>query len=402
MKSLSKFVMLVAITVAFMSCEKDDTPVQPDKGDILISNLLPNPEGTSGSAFMQLINNLESAEYSNTIALPASYGVPPIIIGQDVYLLPGWVMATNMLEKYTRINGELVKQGVYELDPGTGANSLVVKGDKAYVSLCMHGKILIINHTNMTKLGEIDLSSYGVGDNNPDPAIAIIRDDLLYVGLNQLASGQYNPDPMRATTDILIIDTKTDTPVKMISKDGFSMPTKPEADENSIFMDEKGDIYVNCISGFGFLGHGAGFLRIKNGETEFDDSYAFDITQTAIDGEEQNADYLISTYYTDNGMLYATGNINAYYSMPEPNYFADMCVIPLEIDIYKQTIKKVPGLPMSCNYGFSVGAIDNTLYFGLATTTNKGFYSYNTLTKEASSEPIIKVEGYSGVIIKFE
>ncbi len=401
MKNGLKIIMVALFVAAFTSCDDDDK-VQPDKGNVIISNLQPNPTGTSGSAFMKLINTLEAADYGNTTALPASYGVPPIIVGQDLFLLPGWTMASNMIEKYSRIDGELIKQGTYELDPGTGANSLVVKGNKAYVSLCMHGKILIIDHTTMTKVGEINLSEYGVGDNNPDPAIAIIRDDLLYVGLLQLASGQYNPDPKRATADMLIIDTKTDKPIKMISKDGFSMPTKPEADEQSLFMDEKGDIYINCISGFGFIGHGAGLLRIKKGETEFDESYAFDITKTAIEGETQKADYLINIFYTKGGMLYGTANINAYYSTPEPKYFSDMSVIPLEIDIYKQTIKKITGLPMSCNYGFSVGAIDKTVYFGLATTNDKGFYTYNTTSKEASSQPVIKVEGYPGVIRSFE
>ena len=402
MKIVLKITVIGLLILSLVSCEKNDSNDQPDKGDILISNRTPNPDGISGSAFMQLIDNTKSNEYNNTTALPASYGVPPIIIGQDVYLLPGWPMLTNMLEKYTRLNRELVKQGAYELDPGSGANFIVVKGNKAYVSLCMHGKILILNHTNMTKIGEIDLSAYGVGDNNPDPSVAIIRDDLLYVGLNQLAGGQYTSDPKRATTDVLIIDTKTDTPLKMISKEGFSMPTRPETDEKSIFMDEKGDIYINCISGFGFIGQGAGLLRIKNGETEFDDSYAFDITQTTIEGEKHKADYIISVLYVGNGIMYATANINAYYSVPEPNYFADMCVIPLKMDIYNKTMTKIPGLPMSSSLGFTVNAIGDEIFFGLATTNDKGFYTYNTSTGEASATPVIKVKGYPEMINKFE
>ncbi|MCT4638051.1 MAG: hypothetical protein N4A72_10100 [Bacteroidales bacterium] len=402
MKFLSQLTLVSLLILSIVSCKKDDDNNENGKGDILISNLIPNPDGVSGSAYMQLISNVEPKEYDNQTAFPASYGVPPVVIGKDIYLLPGWSMLTNKIEKYSRINGELVKQGQYDLNPGTGANAITVKGNKAYVSLCMQGKILILDHTNMTKIGEIDLSKYGEGDNNPDPAISIIRDDLLYVGLNQLASGQYNPDPARATADVLIIDTKTDKPLKKITKDGFSMATKPEADDKSIFMDEKGDIYINCISGFGFIGHGSGMLRIKKGETEFDDSYALDITKTTIPGINHKADYLINICYAGNGIMYATANINALYSKPEPNYFADMCVVPLKIDIYNKTVSKISGIPMSCNFGFSVNCIGNQVFFGLATKDDKGFYSYNPATDKASTAPVVKVKGYPGLIYEFK
>ena len=350
---------------------------------------------------MRLVEDLSPAHYNNEMAIPVSMGTPPIIIGDDVFTVPGWTMSTVYLEKYSHINNQLIKQGEFELPSESGANYVMVKGNIAYISMCMLGKIQIIDHTTMEDLGVIDLSEYGVGDNNPDPAISIIRDDILYVALNQLVGG-YAPDMTRAKADVALIDTKTNKVIKVITSEaGFSMPTKPEADANSIFMDENKDIYINCISGFGFLGHKAGFLRIKNGETEFDNDYAFDVTQTNIEGEDQNADYLITIQYAGNGKLYATANINAYFSK-EPNYFTDRSVVPLELDLNNKTIKRLTNLPASSNFGWSVRLVDNKILFGLATEKDKGFYTYDPVTGEASHEAVVKVNGYPGVILQIK
>lgn len=347
MKNISKLAVVNLLILVLFSCEKDDEPKVLNTGDIIITSRLINPDGFSGSAYMQIIDDINPAEYDNNTAFPSSWSVTPVVIGNDVYVLPGWSDQTNKLEKYTLVNGNLEKQGEYLLPTGSGAINCVTKGDKAYISLNYLGKLLIINHKTMEKITELDLSQYGVGDNNPDPAIMLIRDNLLYVGLNQLVNG-FSSDPMRPMVDILIIDTDTDQILKMItdSTSGMSMPTHPESDFKSIFMDENKDIYINCVSGFGFIGHKAGFLRIKAGETEFDDSYSFDVTQTDVEGEEFSPSYIMRVQYAGNGKMYANGDILERYSMPEPNFFEDRTAICLEIDLKAKTLKKL-NLPHS-------------------------------------------------------
>jgi hypothetical protein len=279
--------LCVIFSFVFTSCSDSDDNNEIASGNILISTMIPNKDGVSGNAFMQLIDNVEKASYNNQKALQASYSVAPIVIGNEIFLLPGWSNKTGKLEKYSFDNNILVKKGEYELDSNSGAVNCVAYKDKLYVSYNYLGKIVIIDKDKLTKIKEIDLSKYGVGDNNPDPAIMVERDGLLYVGLCQLVGG-YAPDPKRQAVDILIVDLNSDTVLKMItqSTSGMSMPTKPESDENSIFIDENNDIYINCISGFGMLGQKAGFLRIKDGETEFDADYIFDVTNTSIKNEE--------------------------------------------------------------------------------------------------------------------
>ncbi|NLD50360.1 MAG: hypothetical protein GX660_24740, partial [Clostridiaceae bacterium] len=202
----------------------------------------------------------------------------------------------------------------------------------------------------MSLVKEIDITSFGVGDQNPDPSAMLIRDNLLYVGLIQAVGGYY-PAPERPYADVLIVNTDNNEVVKMITQStaGVSYPTRA-IDPYSIFMDENKDIYVVCLGGFGALsGHNSGVLRIKAGETEFDNSYQFVFNTTPVTGEANPTDLMHAVKYYANGKMYATANLPVYYSNPI-NYVEDRTVIPVEIDIYAKTIKTL-GLPHSNSFG---------------------------------------------------
>ncbi|MFA8436716.1 MAG: hypothetical protein ACEPOZ_19570 [Marinifilaceae bacterium] len=400
---MNRVVKLIALSLLvgfFSACDKDDDHSEPqiEGGDVLMSTMVPNPDGRTCSVYMQLIDNknLEAASYTNATAIPAYFACPPVVVGDDVYLLPGWAMESDLLKKYSRIGGKLVEQGSLTLPAQSGANNLVVKGEKAYISLSMKGKILIVNPNTLAKLGEIDIKKYGVGDENPDPAMMIIRGKYLYVGLNQLLGGYY-PAPDRACSDVLIIDTEKDEVVKMIteSASGISMPTKPEADCKSIFMDENKDIYVVGIAGFGAVpGHKSGILRIRNGATDFDSDYQFVLTGAAIEGEEYVLDYLCAVQYAGKGKLYAAANVPAYYKNPDsPDYIKDRTIIAVEIDLNAKTIKKLD-IPRSNTYGASVSLYKDDIVFGFSTTEDNGYFTYNPSTGKASSHAVISVEGF--------
>ncbi|PID88368.1 MAG: hypothetical protein CSB06_00725 [Bacteroidia bacterium] len=159
-----------------------------------------------------------------------------------------------------------------------------------------------------------------------------------------------------------------------------------------MFKDENGDIYVSCNSGFGFLGLDAGFLRIKKGETDFDKSYQFKITQTAIEGEANKASYIVRMKYAGNGIVYATVDVPAYYSA-QPDWFKDRTIFPVKIDLKAKTIKRL-GTPTSNNFGMTVGLYKDKVLFGLSTKTDNGFFVYDTKTDKMSDEAVIKINGY--------
>ncbi len=397
MKYYSKFTFLIPMVIGLLalnlsSCDKDDDNVpQATKGNLLISTAVVNSDGFSGSGYVQLIDNLEPQSITNTYAYPASVTHNPCVLGNDIYVLPGFGGETP-LTKYTKTDGSLVKTGEYTLPEQSGASNAVIKGDYLYVSCQYLAKILVLKHTDMTYVKEIDLSSYGVGDQNPDPASMLIRDNLLYVGLYQTVGGYY-PAPDRPYCDILIIDTDTDTHVKKITTTiaGISCPTKL-GDPNSIFMDENNDIYILCGTTASLPGHTSGILRIKAGETEFDDSYYFDLSNTTIEGESNKLKHILYCKYHENAKLYATVYISAYSSEPA-NYLSDRTILPVEVDLKAKSLKTL-GLPRGCAYAKTVEIYDDEVVFGLATDTDNGFYTYNIETGDASSSAVITTEGF--------
>lgn len=362
--------------------------------------MLPNPDGMSGSAYMQLIGNIEPASYNNTTAFPVPYSSVLCVCGNDVFVVPGWTGDTDVMIKYSRENGKLVKKGQYTLQANSGATNVVTKGDIAYIACSLLGKIVVLNHQTMTKVTEIDLTSLGVGDQNPEPASMLIRDNQLFVGLNQMVGG-YFPAPARPYSDVAIINTDNNELIKMITENtsGISTPTRP-IDPNSIFMDENKNVYVVGIGAWGALpGHKSGILRIKAGETEFDSSYKFVFNSTAVEGETNPLDYIQDVKYAGNNKLYGTANILAYYGNPI-NYIEDRTVIPVEIDLATKTIKKL-NFPYSNSFGVSVGVYDDMVVFGLATSASNGYFTYDPATKVTSSSAVITTVGYPYTFTSF-
>jgi len=130
MKKMTKFLIMAVITCLISSCEdnKNDGPASGE-GNILVSTMLPNPDGMSGSAYMQLIGDLEPAALTNTNAIPVPFSSVPIVRGNDVYVIPGWGGETDIMIKYSRSQGKLVEQGEFVLPAQSGATNVVTRGD---------------------------------------------------------------------------------------------------------------------------------------------------------------------------------------------------------------------------------------------------------------------------------
>ena len=390
---LPSLLLLIGLLV-FSSCNKNDDPEpQINQGEIAIVTGLVNPNGQSGSNYLQLIDNITPTSYDNNQALQFDLNDQFVVKGEDIFVLP--MSSSDIITKYTRgADKKLNKSGQLALDASSQPTSIVIKSaTKAYVALKGRPKILIINPETMQKTAEINIADYGVTDGNPDATQMILRDDKLYVALNQMVGG-YFPLADRPKTDVLIINTETDTVEKMITeeKTGMSQPARLQ-DCKQVFMDENKNIYIICQAGFGLAdlpNHKFGILRIKKGETEFDETYGFNLTNATIIGESNKASSLAFVQYAGNGKLYAMATIPAYWSKP-PNFLKDKNFIAIEIDLNTKTIKKL-NLPRSNGY-CSVGLFGNKIIFGLSTDTEDGFFTYDLSTEEASTNAVIKTTG---------
>ncbi|MSL99030.1 hypothetical protein GKF01_35170, partial [Escherichia coli] len=211
--------------------------------------------------------------------------------------------------------------------------------------------------------------------------------------LSQMVGGWTSPENYKQA-DVAVIDTKTDKLVKMISEktSGFSQATRP-IDPKSLFMDEKGDIYISCLGNFGMVaGHKAGILRIKKGETDFDPTYHWTITGASIEGEEKVAGFAASICYAANGKAYGYIDIPGYYKPGETGHgaIASRAVV---FDLYNQKMKKIEGLDLSNGYGVLVSKYKDGLAIANASTTTKGIYYLNPQTDKINPIPMITTIG---------
>ena len=298
MKNQWFLLSLLATFLSFISCSKDDPFPTDEEDDMSFVHSVTVGDNAYVSLFKDL--NVEQTSTQNSLVFAKESFL--FTYGGNIYVLESM---NARLYKYRVENGLLIQEKETMILP-SGSLPVFLTFDseeKAYISCVGLGKLYIINPTTMQKTGEIDLSEYAIGkesgDKNPEPGASVIRDGILYVGLAQDKS-QFNPN---TGAYVLLIDTKTDKPIKMISDNRATMATAYEYSGDP-FIDEKGDLYIYCVGGFGYFANCTeGFLRIKKGETDFDQSYYFPIETISIpDIKGNKANYIYSKTYTGSYM----------------------------------------------------------------------------------------------------
>lgn len=371
--------------VGLTSCGKDSPDFPPStKSEVGFVHSVNIGENTYISLFKDL--SVSSLNTDNALVLPK--GAFTFVYKNKIY-----VTDTEHLYKYIPKDGILVQEGNTMLFP-SGAKATYItflSEKKAYVSCLGLGKVWIIDPSSMTKTGEIDLSGYSLGklagDNNPEPCASIIRDGILYVTLCQLKSAY----SCEKGTHIALIDTKTDKPIKMISDPRATMASSmtPAGDP---FVDEKGDIYFYCVAMFGYQpGVKEGFLRIKKGEQDFDNSYSFTLADVNLEGVKGNrTSYAYNKVYGGNGKVYGYLNIPGAASNP-PDYVHDKSFQAFEINLYNKTCKKM-NFSGTVGWATSICKSGNNIIFGMSTDQGMGYSVYHM--DDGSYEKLkVKVSG---------
>jgi hypothetical protein len=394
MKQIKMAVMLLATASFFISCDDEK-----DKSDASgkIKMVLALDMSVNGSEITYLTP--VSEKIVNEGGAVSLAGAKEAYVACYVETYRDWLfqvpsMSESVLRRYTRSDdGKLILDGSLRCssNPSAGVvNMIVISDTKAYASLMLENKIIIFNPSTMEKTGEINLakSEFGVnGSATPNPAGMIFRDGKIFVGCMQLtnlplcADGAY----------IVVIDEVTNIPEKMISD---MRASSASFFNNEMFVDEKGDIYVNCWASYGYVPRQTGgFLRIKKGSTEFDPDYFFNITDRTIEGIEGGR--LMTAYtshYVKNGIACIFGTNPAYASQPI-DYINDRMVEAFCINLYNKTITKLD-FPRSNSYSCSISHIGEIVYFGITSQSDgAGLFTYNYRTGETSSSPVISAPG---------
>ena len=379
--------------VAMPSCDKD-TPSTPETagGRFLITTNVVNADGASGVSYFQTVEKMEGY-IDNSQARPAGFGVPPIVIGQHIFVLPDYMGSTkSVLTHYvTDKKGNLSERGTLALPANSGASNIVLASEeKAYLSMQNIGIVMEFNPTTMQKVRDIDLNALAQPEVRVAPGAMVVRDGLLFVGLNQFDS-QWMPRLKQA--EVAIIDTKSGKLLKKIvdTKHQLSFATRP-IDAHSIFVNPKdGAIYLNCVGSFGFKpGFDGGILRIKKGETEFDADYALNIAQAKVENFNHTLNYLATVRLGSDGKLYAM--VASYELDASANPYLAKVMVPVCIDLEKRTVTYIPGVKPS-NGLAAVAEANGKIYFGVSNADDNGFYAYDLATQKITGLAL-RVQGF--------
>ncbi len=379
--------------VAMPSCDKD-TPSTPETagGRFLITTNVGNADGASGVSYFQTVEKMEGY-IDNSQARPAGFGVPPIVIGQHIFVLPDYMGSTkSVLTHYvTDKKGNLSERGTLTLPANSGACNIVLASEeKAYLSMQNLGIVMEFNPTTMQKVRDIDLNALAQPEVRVAPGAMVVRDGLLFVGLNQFDS-QWMPRLKQA--EVAIIDTKSGKLLKKIvdTKHQLSFATRP-IDAHSIFVNPKdGAIYLNCMGAWGFKpGFDGGILRIKKGETEFDADYALNIAQAKVENFNHTLNYLATVRLGSDGKLYAM--VTSYELDASANPYLAKVMVPVCIDLEKRTVTYIPGVKPS-NGLAAVAEANGKIYFGVSNADDNGFYAYDLATQKITGLAL-RVQGF--------
>jgi hypothetical protein len=307
----------------------------------------------------------------------------------------------DMIYKYVRNeSGGLTLAGSLAKLPGAGSTDIVfVDENKAYLSLQDLGMLQVINPTTMTVTKEIALAEYAVGENdyNPDPIDMVIRDNKLYIALHQ-AKSMYVQE---AGVHVLIVDVATDTVDKMII-DPRSASAGWYSSGNQLFVDDYGDLYVGANAMYGMSQElTAGLVRIKNGETEFDTDYFFNLAEVYLPDVPGNMGiYIYPTYlYTGGSTIYSYCMVPGLMSDP-PDYANDRPTVAFKFDLQAKTAERI-GFSPTNSYGIGLCAYEDKILFGMTTVDGDGIYIYDPKTGETSAAPVVTTVGFPMVLKAF-
>ncbi len=404
--NFKNLLLLAALATTFVACDKDDdNNVAPSSGRILFSTTVTNPSGDSGSGYLKAVSTLEGgAHYDNLNAIPLGFGSYPCVCKSgNIYVFPDYMGGTELkLRRFIlNDNNELELKGSMMLPANSGAAIVVEATDeKAYVCCQSLDLIITFNPKTMTELARIDLSGLHNEGVSTYPGAMYIRNGILYVALEQ-----YNAQwmPTENALEMALYNVSDDKFIKKTRNTSLGLcgPTRP-IDNQSIFEDEHGDIYVNCTGSFGYIpGLNSGIARIRKGETEFDESYSINFAETQVTGLDcKYLNLLMMCRYVGNGKMYAYGYATGL-DPDNTNTYTARTGVPVLVDIYNKTVKVIEGLPHTNGHGVAMGRHGNKMVFGSANDEYNGFSTVDITTGKVETK-VATVDGFPSFFHSFE
>lgn len=273
--------------------------------------------------------------------------------------------------------------------PGTWVNHIYfVNEEKAYLG-GMLDSLIIINPKTMKKTGAIDLSKYKDKDALVvSPGTGVIVDGRLYVGLLQNVSDYATGNEAQ----VAIIDVKKDKLLAVAKDDRIAAVGSLDDSQNQAFVVLDDYIYCYSNASWGYApGQVDGFLRIKVGETKFDEKYVWKVSEeVGVKNltEKGNFKYLSpATYPSEDGYVYAFLNVmvDLQQTWTDMDSYHNNTCKPVQVDLAKKKIKALPiGYSSSwASYGKYVEDDGNVIFAVSTEEDGNAYFRYDPKTDKA-------------------
>lgn len=329
------------------------------------------------TTYIQTVGHLENGSIDNSEATELASSGQLWSNGDYFYVSRFGAPAT--LYKYTIDDHGVMEEAGEIIIPGANTFSSVefISDTEAYASVGGGlARVIKFDPSTARVTGEIDLSPVlRDGVENYFFLGMKARDKKLFMGIDYQVSYQSKWD----SAYVAVIDLETASVEKVISDGRTAMIFGAGGAINSFELLENGDIYV---MGDGTANAHSGILKIKQGETEFDKDYFFDLQEATgnpckgfrIIGEEAFA------------MAANDPNDLWEFSGPNFNYY--------HVDLTDKSAHAIEGLPTS--YGSNTSVMiqsedQKSVLFAISTNDEDGIYSYDLATEEVAK--IITLDG---------
>src|SRR5688500_8176170 len=181
-----KIVLLLIIAI-LISCDDSDTKLTEGFDQFVIGTNITTANPVIG--YVGTLTDLSVGNFDNSKSRQTTQYPYITLHNEDVFVMPS--RYGDVVRKYTRqSDGTLAETGSFTPPSASGPLGMVIESHtKGYCSLFGSGHILVFNPSTMIVTETIDLTSYGLGDGNPDPNIMAFRNGKLYVACSQTTNG---------------------------------------------------------------------------------------------------------------------------------------------------------------------------------------------------------------------
>ena len=370
---LKSVITLVVCSTGLLACSEDDNNKDTNTNyvdDYVLTTKVPGADMTTFAQYAQTFD-LHSTEStisnSNATEIEAQYSTVVFPFNGSLYFSKYTV---SKVEKWNiNESGELSQSGEIDFSElGYQSNLCFWNKEVAFTGGPGLFKIAIFNPSTMTHTGLIDLTDFsrinsvtnfpetGSAIGMQSPSEMIIRDNYMYIAIYYCLSGPGGDtawQPAIKSCEIIVVDLNKVDPastdnseavVKKISDPRGSFTGAWASGGGSSFMilDENNDIYVLCHNMWAnyrsLTGLPTCVLRIKDGDTDFDPDYYFDL-EAASTGEARPA---MGLEYAGNGKFFgavqdpaAIDPDNAY------SYYLDPIYQWYQFDLYNKSAQQV-------------------------------------------------------------